>query len=452
MDEILGVFSNRELALASWLCLIILFVIFSFGRSQTVKDLINSFFSTPVLLIFSLSFLYSFSTLGFLVFFNENLLTLSTLKLFVVWFLFSAFPSIFSFTEVQQDVNGFVNSSVKKVIALTLIIDFINELSVFSYSVEVLLIGLVTFFTFVLNVSLKDENRGHEILKKIGKSIIGVIALIMIINFISQIIDSYNNEELVPVIHDLLITIYLSILFIPVIILLSKYSRLESIYTAVNFQVRKGEKLTVFEFLYVLYRLGFNITNLGRWRDLVVMYSGKASKDSFYIKIDELLQTIKRENLDVAVPFENGWSSEKARFFLKPIVSEMGFYKEIEEEIWHASSTSAVIKSEGSLENNIKYYIEGNSDLVNQLKIVGNMNSKLEEEEFFELFSKSANRLFEAAFKCSVPIEIIKKLNTFEAFNASFKGKSISLVREIWSNDDRYYLKFIIQSPPRPFL
>ena len=223
-----------------------------------------------------------------------------------------------------------------------------------------------------------------------------------------------------------------------------------NILKSVKIKMAEDDSLTLLTFLSLFKSLNFNVTHLERWKELLFSKWGKYSKESLFENRSKLLKIIQREALDLEIPFEKGWSSEKARTFLNPIVSEMGFYKEIEGGNWHAGSDYVKVKSETYLENNIAYYIEGSSERVNQLKIVGNMNSKLEEEEFFALFNKSASKLFEQAFNCLMPADLSQNLQDLKSFNVEFKKKRVFLVKNIWPTGMGYSLKFIIENLPLP--
>lgn|GEM_PF-4592769 len=446
----LSIFSNRELAFITWIVFFISLFIFRSKKTDSSVSLFEALLNEYIIFVVIFTLAYSLITLSVLVLLNHKLYALSTLKLFIIWFLFTALPSVGNFTKIK-DSTSYINSSVRSILSLTIIVDLIHEVSIFNYFIELLLVAVIFFLGFALiSEDAEKDNRG--LVKKFANYCIGLITIVILINFFLKLVQINRAEDASLIIYDLLITIYLSISFIPVIVVLSKYSRLENVYVTVNHQMEKEEKLTIFEFFYVLFTLNFNITSLERWRNSIAMSGHKPSKGKLYIKISNLLRTIERETSNVEVPLEKGWSSEGARFFLKPIVSEMGFYKEIDNGVWHAGSVCVVIESKSHLENTIAYYIEGNSDLVEQLKVVGNMNSQLEEEEFFELFKKSALKLFEEAFSSSIPNNLLRDLMTLKLFNIKFRGKRVSLTKNTWPTGMGYSLKFIIENSLHPSL
>ena len=150
------------------------------------------------------------------------------------------------------------------------------------------------------------------------------------------------------------------------------------------------------------------------------------SKEEIDHSIKEFKKQLLIEKSPPIVDRSNGWSPYKIIDFYKGLKIKMGHYKNSLNKEWFASSNYIELEFDDLIQNNISFYINGNSKVANQLKISLNVNNMDNSSRDIEKLIMYAERL----------TKFSTGLNLDEVFKKKLKLKSNYL-----HNNDIYLFK-----------
>lgn len=147
LRDILGLFTNRELAIATWVILFIVLIgilsIYNKNLRKSILDVFKTLLSKPLrLLIITIVIYFAVVTYLFSILsFWKN----AYLKDIVLWFILSGI--YFVMKSVDGDNSGhYIRNYIKQNIQISIFINFIVSYFTFSYFVELL---LQLFFVYI---------------------------------------------------------------------------------------------------------------------------------------------------------------------------------------------------------------------------------------------------------------------------------------------------------------
>ncbi len=242
---ILGIFNNREIAIIIWAIIVLIYLFQKKELKRSLNDFLRTFFVIKIQIPLIIMCVYAITIVFFLhdlKFWDQTML-----KDTIVWFIFSGSYFMFKFVTSKKSINSFkqaITDNLKLVIILELVINAYT----FSLFGELILLPIITLFSFIITIS-KIRKIGRIVILTLEflLSIFGVILLYLSVSeIISDVYGFVNLETL----KSLILPIILTITFIPFIYFLTIYSMYENIYVRVfvgaKYDKRKS-RIIIFE-------------------------------------------------------------------------------------------------------------------------------------------------------------------------------------------------------------
>jgi len=260
--DILLAINNRERAIILWLFILVVFALFNKKIRESFTHLIKAFFQKKLVQIYLAMSLYIVGItllIAITGFWNANNLP-TTLK----WSLVVAFVMLFKLEKANE--TDYFENSFKDNLKVLVIVEFIINLYVFNFWVEVFLFPIMVLLSSILAFSETDKQ--YEILKKPLNSIFIAIGIFLIIFAGYKISSNLSKFATINNLEDFYLPIVYSITFIPFVYLVALYSNYETVFIRLGFFV---EEKTVLRYakLKTICAVKFSIKNLNNWSQYI---------------------------------------------------------------------------------------------------------------------------------------------------------------------------------------
>lgn len=364
----------------------------------------------------------------------------SQLKNTVFWFFTVGFISLFDVTNEKKD--NYFKITLKDIFSFTAILQFIISVYTFSFFVELFLVPIGVLIVGMIAVGQRDpENR--PVIQFLN-NLLALLGLFLIGYTIYRIIKDFHSFANTGTLSDFLIPAALSLLYLPLLYLISLYVNQDDTFKGLN-RTFKNRKLLRFAKWQTLLNFGFSKKDLRRWRSIVNLreYRTRAGIQNSIALIKELK---KIEKNPPVVPFEAGWSPYKAKDFLaRNGIMTRYYHPYFDDNGWSASSSYVNI-DESTYLDNVAYYVEGDKKIAKELKLVLNVNSANDSGLSIATFFNHASSLYEAAMNKPLPAEMESAIINVE--NAEIRDSNRKVVVSInkWPEHKRkgYNIDFVI--------
>ena len=242
LRDILGLFTNREFAIATWLILFIILIgILSIHNQELRKsifDVFKTLLSKPLriliitLVIYFLVVTYLFSILSFW----KN----TYLKDIVLWFTLSGI--YFVMKSVDSDNSGhYIRNYIKQNIQFSIFINFIVSYFTFFYFVE-LLLQLFLCLLIIFNVFTKEKIE-YKIVYDLSNILLVILGLYFYAKAFGSILTQYDELLNLDTFISFLIPFIYMIVFIPLAFFFEVYAMYETLFLRLSFKTIKDKKL-----------------------------------------------------------------------------------------------------------------------------------------------------------------------------------------------------------------
>ena len=242
LRDILELFTNRELAIATWLILfIILITILSIHNKdlrKSIFDVFKTLLSKPLRLLIITLVIYFFVVtylLSILSFWKN-----AYLKDIVLWFTLSGI--YFVMKSVDSDNNGYyIRNYIKQNIQFSIFINFIVSYFTFSYFVE-LLLQLFLCLLIIFNVFTKKKIE-YKIVYDLSNILLVILGLYFYAQAFGSILTQYDELLNFDTFISFLIPFIYMIVFIPLVFFFEIYAIYETLFLRLSFMTIKDKKL-----------------------------------------------------------------------------------------------------------------------------------------------------------------------------------------------------------------
>lgn len=403
-------FSNRELAFFTWLMLFIIWMLSKTSVRASLLQLIKTAFAPKLTVIYLIMATYSG---GVVLLLNKiGLWDKTQIKNTVIWFVSIAIMTLNDITKKGE--GDYLKKAIKDIFATTAIIQFVVGVYSFNYFLELLLLPLILLVT--LTIAYSETNPKYADVKNILSRFLSLIGCLLIFYTVYKVISNFYSFANKGTLNDFLIPAVLSFLFLPLVYLLSSYVAYEDAFTGIN-RIIKRPALVRYARWQTLLQFHIHKADLKRWRKYIFHRRINSKKDirksiSFIKKLKK-----KERNPPVVVPAE-GWSPYLAKDFLatEGLITE--FYSPVFENDWQASSNYINIEG-GIIDNNMAYYIDGDSRAAKKLKLILNIHSPEAASEAIKKFISAISLLYNKSMASEI---------SHDYFNAINRGKSKTLI------------------------
>ena len=250
---------NRETAIAVWLCIAIIWMIFKKEVRTSLLYVLKAFFLKQIIISILLMVLYIFIMVLFLSWvgiWNE-----SQFKTTLIWSITVGLILLFRVNKISEDKTFFANA-IRENFKLTILIDFIINLHVLSFWIEFILLPIIVLIGGILAIAETDEK--YLIVKKLMNNISAFIGLSLLAYASWQVYIHFNQVTTFETLRSFILPILFSILYLPFIYLAIVYIAYENVFVRLQFVI-KDRSLHKYVKYQLLYQFAFNIQLLPIW-------------------------------------------------------------------------------------------------------------------------------------------------------------------------------------------
>jgi len=385
--------NNRELALLVWSVVLVVLVVIYPRTRKNIGGLLKVAFDPRLSVIYGIMAVYTAAIVYFLD--RLELWDSSQLNNTVLWFLTVALVSLKDIVKSEQ-INYFKKTAID-IFGLTALIQFITGVYTFSFIVELLLVPVAALLGGMIAVAETDPKNSS--VKKLLNGIL-VAAGVFTIGFtIYKTVTDFKTFASKGTLSDFLIPGVLSLMFLPLVYVLSIYAAQETAF--IGFSRNLKPKLLRFAKWHTLVHFAFNKEDLFRWKRFV-LFRKIETKNELRSSVKFIKDLKKIEKNPPNISPEAGWSPYKAKDLLIQEGIITTHYQPTFEDDWSASSNYFKI-DDNVLANTIAYYIQGNSDAAKTLKLVLDVNDPTKADRAHTKMLDCAEVLYRFAMKEEIP-------------------------------------------------
>lgn len=415
--------NNRELSLLTWVCLLLIWLILKPEIRTSLFRVLKYAFTPKLSFIYCVMAAYTTGMVFLLKTFN--LWDTEQLKNTIFWFISVGVLSLYDITNDKE--GNYFRKTIKDIIGVTTIVQFIVGVYSFSFILELLILPIVTLIFVTLAVSEYDPK--HRDAKKFLSNLLTFIGLLLIIYTIFKIISDFKSFANSGTLGDFLTPAALSILFLPLVYLLSVYISHEDIFTGIT-RILKKPALVRYAKIQTLIHFNINKADLKRWRKLILLRNVKTKRD-----IRKSISFIKKqkrlEKNPPPIDPNRGWSPYKAKDFLIDSGLITGFYSPYYENEWSATAPSLDIEG-GIINSSIGYSVEGDNTSVVSLTLSLNINDSKQARLALIKFLPLVEILFSKSIGGNPPHVLRKHILNSKPHQMKIKNLLVSFNKDTW--------------------
>lgn len=234
----MNLFNNREIAIAVWILVIFIILLFIRGIRKSLKDLVKVLFHRKILILVLSIIVY---TVGItFVLYLLNFWNISLLKDTILWLCFSGIVICFRYVSSKEDENLLRNIIIDN-IKIVIIIEFIANFFTFPLAAELVLIPFMVFIAG-LDVIAKTDKKNISVVRLLNGLQI-IIGLFIFIYAFSQAIADYKNIVNLETLKSFLLAPLLAVLFSPFVYFMALLVKYELLFLRLEMGCEKSKKL-----------------------------------------------------------------------------------------------------------------------------------------------------------------------------------------------------------------
>jgi hypothetical protein len=393
--QLQNTFSTRELALFTWLFLLLLYMISNKKLRDSLEQAVRIFFNKKLFTAFLLLLIYVVAVV--FVLFKFEIWDIFLLKDTCFWFVSSAMILFFSIDKAKN--IGFFKSVIVDNLKFILILEYLLNFYTYSFIVEFILLPVTTFLTVLhafseLPSQQKDKNSKKVI--SLLKNVLIIIGLIMVGSVIYKTIEDYKSLMTVFNLKALLLPLVLTMLTSPYFYFLTLFMVYENVFVSINCFFRDKEP-------QIKRKIKFRITffanlNLNR----ISKVQGKRLSKIAYFEgnLDNHLKRMFEKPLHKEMPIDSKTKIplfndiEKTRYLLSQNgIGNLSEWENFWSDEFQSITTYYTIDPDYSdsptvSQNNIAYYLIGVETYIERLELVLNLNNTNESVKAISVFKE----------------------------------------------------------------
>lgn len=431
------IFDPKESAFLTWFIIAVTFVILYSPARRTVWPAIKALFAWRLSTVYIFALTYFIGCLALL--YKFGLWEFSLWKDSLVWLLFSGTVMMYNVIKDKEPIM-FFKTTLKSLLKITVFLEFIIGLSTLSFWIEFALIPSIVMFGGIYAVS---ETRPEcAKVTKILKQLISWSSIAIFLYLLAKVVVNYEDYFKIEVAIQFLLAIFLTVLFIPLLAILSLYVHYEQSLKVIKRHIKP--KLYHYARVRALIYFNFNIQGLLRWQRHIAV-NRIQNKDEISATMRDIRQLQRIELKPPTVSKLDGWSPYVAKDFLKGLGIETGDYWSDLGDEWQAISRSQKL-GDDFMDGDCIYYIFGIRYVAKKLKLNLRIFDSSLKSKAQEKFLSRCETLFYKALNKPLPKALILAIKKRENVIYQDKAVTITLEKDQWLNEKKGYdLIFIIE-------
>ncbi len=423
LEQILNIFSTREISIITWGITLLISSMFIKGMPKIMGNFLKIIGSKIVIIFTLISAIYT--TIIVVLLWKLSIWDITFFKDTCLWFLFSSMAVTFNVHKARD--FSFFKKIIKDNVKIILVFEFIVNFYTFSLPIELVLVPTISFIGIVqafAEVSQKQEPNHQKVASCFGK-IMSIFGIGLIIFVIYKTITDYENFFTVYNLKSFLLPINLTLLSLPFYYGLALYMEYESLFTVIKHLKRYKSPSIPKELIRAsLLYANININKLSRIRKYHSYFNPEKETPYSYVKrIANKPQYVIETN--AKLPIFNDIAN------MLQTLSDCGLGK-MEEWMnkgggyYHSSSQFYNFKSaeNGILDNSIQYLLTGEEAYINQVDIMLNIGLEQDYKQALIIFRGKVTKTLEK-LKIPIPDKLIQSIEQFTNYSNDFDNYTI---------------------------
>lgn len=234
----MGNLSSREFATIIWGVILIIYGITKKEIRNSSYNVIKIFFGKKLRILWIIYFLY---VIGITILFSKlSLWKHVYLKDVIIWTLFSGLINYMNAVSREADEN-YIIKLIKENFKLIIIFEFIMSTFTFNILAELLIIPIFTLISILSFVSERDAK--YKNVYKLINSVSGILGFVFLYKTIEVGVNEYQRLNVRDTLISFLIPIIYLVLTLPLIYIISLYSKYELLFLRMSFKEGNDKKV-----------------------------------------------------------------------------------------------------------------------------------------------------------------------------------------------------------------
>lgn len=437
MDWLLDNFNTREVATGIWLVVGISFLLFWKKTRVSLKEVFRAILQRKLLVVFGSLAAYLTGLcwlLSELSLWNAGQIT-ST----ILWYFLSGAVLLGRSLSAKED-DRYFKKLILDSFKVATVFEFIVVAYTFHFLIELLLVPFFAFLSIIIGVSeTKEEYRPA---KKLFEAIIAIIVIVLLWNSVSQIWQSPDIFFTTKNGYNFILPILLTIGSVPFFYLWYCYASYEMASVRIGSQRNQPDVLKRYARRRFFFSFFFKPWLLQRAVRQFQILSSRTNEE-----VDQIIESVQRHEMSAnnppAVNESDGWSPYLSRdYLIEHGLRTEDYHVTYGGDEWWASS-SYVDLDDHILPNKISFYLIGQEDLVNKLKLVGSFYTDTETNQAIKKFREVALNLTERALGVSAE-EAVMIIPDSAQFDIDRGETRISYHIDEYPAHNGFYVNFLL--------
>ena len=412
-EQILQIFSTREVAIIIWAIILLFASLFIKGIPEILGDFLKIIGSKIVLIFTLISAIYT-ALIVFLLC-KLCLWDITFLKDTCIWFVFSSIAITFNVHKARN--FSFFKKIIKDNITLILFFEFAINFYTFSLPIELVTVPIISFISIIhgfAEISQKQNPSHHVVVSCFGK-ILSILSVGVLIFIIYKTVTDYENFFTILNLKSFLLPINLTLLSLPFFYGLALYLEYDSLFTVIKHRWKKSPSVSKKLMIATLLYANGNINKLSRvWKHHSFFNSDKESPYSYIKRLANKPKYIIGSNAKLSI------FNDIARVLKSLSTCGLG---ELEEwmmkggDYYHSSSLFYQFKSadKGTTDNSMQYLLTGEETYINQIDIMLNLGLDQDHKQALTEYRDLVIKTLEA-LEIAVPDKLTENIAIFKDF------------------------------------
>jgi len=254
-----NMFNNREIALFIWLSFFVIVVLFKKDIRESLKRVLQAFFKIKLLSINILMLIYV--AILIYVLYIIGLWNTALIKDTALWFFGVAFIMLMNTNKANENDKYFKSILIAN-LKLVVVLEFILNLYVFNFTVELILTPIIIFI-LMLNV-VAETRAEYLIVKKFLDKLLAMWGVFLLIFTAHNIIKDFHSLVNLKNLYSFILPPILTFSYLPFIYFMALYMRYENIFIRIDFS-NKDETIKKFAKRKILTSCHINLKKLNHF-------------------------------------------------------------------------------------------------------------------------------------------------------------------------------------------
>ena len=251
------VFNSREIAVGIW---VVLFLILACTKKD-IRDQFSKLIASVkgiiltlifFMVIYNVAVVWALETLG--------LWRITQLKDTILWFIFTGLAVAFQL--INQNQGQSIKSVLKNNAKLIIFFEFVVNAYTFPLLIEIILFPMLVISGWLKGMSKYDSK--YSSAEKFANWVLSLAGTGIIINLIINITYDHKNFMSFYTLHDILLPVILTILFLPFIYILMLYIAYEKLFSCLREYLKESNKLQKCIMKKIIIYCKLNLTKVKR--------------------------------------------------------------------------------------------------------------------------------------------------------------------------------------------